>query len=541
MNDFQIELLLIAISAVLIIFICIASICCCYQRRKKKSKIHLEQVSIGHKNIKSFDYYNNNKINNTSLPQKFTNFDINKAAILYNGHTINSELPKKGFSQVFHGSPTLKPKTYLAPPPPTAESLNYIVKDSKDKRSIIVISSYGDLDNNESDENNKDYKSETTNSTNVSPTSRNEKLSLKNRPFKLELAESKVEAAVSAAISPNSLRSFSHSSSVQSSPNSAYNNYLKHTKQNENRSVSPSTKLSPKMEKLQENENEMLYYEFEILNQEAKTSIKPRTTTAELNENIRKNRFYDILPYDFNRVKLIADNENKSRKSNYINASYINIDNLLLSYIAAQGPIGADESRGGQRLNTVADFWQMIWQENINTIVTLTGCVENGRQKCAMYWPEYAGGDNLQVSTDLSISLYCLTENETYFHRELYVYKTGEPFRKIIQWQFKNWKDSSGAQDAYSLLLFLEEIRSSNRQSPILVHCSAGVGRTGVYIALDILLEKLYRENVIDVFETVSRLRESRTNMVQTGEQYLTIYEVIAAAIRKRAVQRNLC
>lgn len=98
---------------------------------------------------------------------------------------------------------------------------------------------------------------------------------------------------------------------------------------------------------------------------------------------------------DFNRVKLIADNENKSRKSNYINASYINviffsfnfsyyncliqIDNLLLSYIAAQGPIGADESRGGQRLNTVADFWQMIWQENINTIVTLTGCVENGR------------------------------------------------------------------------------------------------------------------------------------------------------------------
>ncbi|KAF7637500.1 hypothetical protein Mgra_00003016 [Meloidogyne graminicola] len=254
------------------------------------------------------------------------------------------------------------------------------------------------------------------------------------------------------------------------------------------------------MEKVQENENERLYGEFECLGQQTMCTLRPRSTTAELPENIRKNRYYDILPFEFNRVKLLWTNNNyggTNGKNDFINASYININNNLIppEYIATQGPLGKLETNDGKRLETIKDFWEMIWQEKINCIVMLTQLNEGNKQKCSQYWPEYPG-ESEQFGNDFIVNFYCVTEDDIFIKRELWLKRKGEKDRKLIQWHFKEWKDNSNPIIVENLLTFIEAIRESERTKPILVHCSAGVGRTGVFIALDILLNKL--EKVIN-------------------------------------------
>lgn len=296
------------------------------------------------------------------------------------------------------------------------------------------------------------------------------------------------------------------------------------------------------MEKVLENENEKIYGEFECLGQQTMCTLRPRSTTAELPENIRKNRFYDILPFEFNRVKLKWANNaygGTNGCSDYINASFIKTEESKINlsipkYIAAQGPIGQSEAVDGRRVETVKDFWEMIWQENINCIVMLTQLSEGVKQKCAQYWPE-CPGESEQFGNDFTVQFYCVTEDDICIKRELWLHRKGEKDRKLFQWHFKEWRDASSPTDVENLLTFIEAIRESERKKPILVHCSAGVGRTGVYIALDILLDKLEKEQLIDVKETVSRLRSQRISMVNNAEQYVALYEAIAFAIRKKS------
>lgn len=137
------------------------------------------------------------------------------------------------------------------------------------------------------------------------------------------------------------------------------------------------------LEKLNENENEQLYAEFEVSVtpppikitwlQMLETVRTGQASIASSAANIRRNRFYDILPFEFNRIILLSRG---GRKPDYINASYIEDYTGKNAYIAAQGPIGEDECHGGRRDATVADFWRMVWQENIDCIVMLTQCVE---------------------------------------------------------------------------------------------------------------------------------------------------------------------
>ncbi|CAD5206718.1 unnamed protein product [Bursaphelenchus okinawaensis] len=282
--------------------------------------------------------------------------------------------------------------------------------------------------------------------------------------------------------------------------------------------------MNKKMEKVQENENERLYEEYEKL---SKVSTNYSMDVAQSRSQMRKNRFFDALPYDYNRVFLKGNED-------YINASYIKDANGTVKFIAAQGPIGETETIGGRRDATVSDFWRLVWEQKVDCIVCLTQCVENLRPKCAMYWPEYAGED-VEISDDMSMNLYCYTEDEICFQREIWLEKKGHGTRKVMQWQFKEWSDATVPAEAESLLTFIETVRASNRKFPVLVHCSAGVGRTGVYLGLEMLLDCLADETVIDVAKTVTELRKQRSNMVQNGEQYIAMYEVIALAIRKKS------
>ncbi|KAL3094812.1 hypothetical protein niasHS_006107 [Heterodera schachtii] len=300
-----------------------------------------------------------------------------------------------------------------------------------------------------------------------------------------------------------------------------------------NPSPTSTKRFVTKMAKVTESANEQIYGEFEALNQPFLQTIRPRTTEAELPENIRKNRFYDILPFEFNRVRLrwASAYGGTDAKSDYINASLIRSkENGPIHCIAAQGPITETESADGRRVGTVRDFWEMIWQEGIDCIVMLEG----GKQKFTEYWPE-SPGESAQITDDFSVHLYCVTDDEICVQRELWIERKGMPRRKVFQWHFRNWPDSAQPSRIEALLDFIQTIRSSAKRSPFLVHCSTGSGRTGTFIALDLLLDKLHREQIIDVKAIVALLRAQRIAMVQTAEQYVTIYEAIALAIRRKS------
>ncbi|KAK0426038.1 hypothetical protein QR680_009515 [Steinernema hermaphroditum] len=243
-------------------------------------------------------------------------------------------------------------------------------------------------------------------------------------------------------------------------------------------------------------------------------------------ENIKKNRYFNVLPYDFNRVKLRQDVHGGS---DYINASGIKVPGHHgIRYIATQGPIGADECA---REGTVADFWRMVW-EHSQCIVMLTDCFERGKIKCAIYWPENPG-EEITVA-GMTINFYCFTEDEICYRREFHVTCDGET-RTILQWHLRGWNDTE-APNPEDLLQFVRAVRESRPCDPIVVHCSAGVGRSGVFIAVDILLERVEDPETpcINICGCVRYLRTQRAAMVRNAYQYEAIYRTLLLAIRQR-------
>ncbi|KAE9553035.1 hypothetical protein FO519_003754 [Halicephalobus sp. NKZ332] len=285
-----------------------------------------------------------------------------------------------------------------------------------------------------------------------------------------------------------------------------------------------------RLEELNENESEKLYDEFELLEK----SKPPHATAFSTAQSSRRNRFYDIVPFEYNRVIL-----KYGEGSDYINASFINNTEGERSYIAAQGPMGENECVGGRRDSTISDFWRLVWQEDIDCIVMLTQLVEGLRSKCSPYWPENAG-DTMQLDNGLSIMFYCIVEDENSFQREFLLYDSySDTPKKVLQWHFKKWRDGTAPENKTALLHFIKQVRASPHSSPILVHCSAGVGRTGVFIAIDQLLDNLENREDLDIFGVVNSLREQRQNMVQNIDQYATIYDVIALAVRQKLGQEK--
>ncbi|XP_055000671.1 receptor-type tyrosine-protein phosphatase C [Sorex araneus] len=233
--------------------------------------------------------------------------------------------------------------------------------------------------------------------------------------------------------------------------------------------------------------------------------------------NQNKNRYVDILPYDYNRVEL--SDINGDAGSTYINASYIDGFKEPRKYIAAQGP----------RDETVDDFWRMIWEQKATVIVMVTRCEEGNRNKCAEYWPSMDEGT--RTFGDIVVKVLKYKRCPDYIIQKMNITNKKEKTngREVTHIQFTSWPDHGVPDDPHLLLKLRRRVNAFSNffSGPIVVHCSAGVGRTGTYIGIDAMLEKLEAENEVDVYGYVVKLRQQRCLMVQVEAQYILIHQAL--------------
>ncbi|RLW06003.1 hypothetical protein DV515_00004999, partial [Chloebia gouldiae] len=245
----------------------------------------------------------------------------------------------------------------------------------------------------------------------------------------------------------------------------------------------------------------------------SKFSIKE----AKKNHNQNKNRYVDILPYDHNRVELSEMPGDPG--SDYINASYIDGFKEPRKYIAAQGP--KDE--------TTDDFWRMIWEQKATIIVMVTRCEEGKRNKCAQYWPSMENGT--ATYGDIIVKIYESKTCPDYVIQKLHITNGRERTagRDVTHIQFTSWPDHGVPEDPHLLLKLRRRVNALSNffSGPIVVHCSAGVGRTGTYIGIDAMLEGLDTEGRVDVYGYIVKLRRQRCLMVQVESQYILIHQAL--------------
>ncbi|XP_037829137.1 receptor-type tyrosine-protein phosphatase mu isoform X8 [Kryptolebias marmoratus] len=238
--------------------------------------------------------------------------------------------------------------------------------------------------------------------------------------------------------------------------------------------------------------------------------------SAKKDENRMKNRYGNIIAYDHSRVRLQPQDGDGG--SDYINANYVDGYHRPNHYIATQGPMQ----------ETVYDFWKMVWQENTAAIVMVTNLVEVGRVKCCKYWP-----DDTEIYGDMKVTLIETQLLSEYVIRTFAVEKRGvAEIREIRQFHFTGWPDHGVPLHATGLLGFIRCVKAKTPPTagPTVVHCSAGAGRTGCFIVIDIMLDMAEREGVVDIYNCVRELRARRVNMVQTEEQYVFIHDAILEA-----------
>ncbi|XP_043304240.1 tyrosine-protein phosphatase non-receptor type 13 isoform X6 [Cervus canadensis] len=229
-------------------------------------------------------------------------------------------------------------------------------------------------------------------------------------------------------------------------------------------------------------------------------------------ENRRKNRYKNILPYDATRVPL-------GDEGGYINASFIKIPvgREEFVYIACQGPLPT----------TVGDFWQMIWEQNSTVIAMMTQEVEGEKVKCQRYWPNVLGKSTM-VSDRLRLALVRVQQLKGFVVRAMTLedIQTGE-VRHISHLNFTAWPDHDTPSQPDDLLTFISYMRHVHRSGPIITHCSAGIGRSGTLICIDVVLGLISQDLEFDISDLVRCMRLQRHGMVQTEDQYIFCYQVI--------------
>ncbi|KAM4723323.1 tyrosine-protein phosphatase non-receptor type 21 isoform 2-T2 [Anableps anableps] len=249
-------------------------------------------------------------------------------------------------------------------------------------------------------------------------------------------------------------------------------------------------------------------------------------------ENRDKNRFLDVLPYDNSRVELVPTKENNT---GYINASHIKvtIGGQKWSYIAAQGPLS----------HTCADFWQMVWEEGVAIIAMVTAEEESGREKSCRYWPRLGSRHNTVTYGRFKITTRFRTESGCYATTGLKIKNMAkDQERTVWHLQYTDWPDHGCPEDFKGFLTYLEEVQSVRRHTnaisdpkninPVLVHCSAGVGRSGVVILSELMIACLEHNEVLTVPDVLRLLRDQRMLMVQTLSQYTFVYKVLIEYLR---------
>ncbi|KDQ96751.1 Receptor-type tyrosine-protein phosphatase T [Zootermopsis nevadensis] len=231
-----------------------------------------------------------------------------------------------------------------------------------------------------------------------------------------------------------------------------------------------------------------------------------------LPQNKAKNRYGNLVAYDETRVKLKKLSEDQF--SDYINANYIHGYSTPNFYIATQGP----------KRNTVVDFWRMIWQEHVQVIAILTNVVENGKLKCEQYWPDL--GQEV-THGDISVLNASTQIFADFTFRLLNVTCKGKT-RKIHHLHFTSWPDHGVPLYPQSVASYLKKLLATPPGlGPIVVHCSAGVGRTGTIILADTCLRMAAAEGYVDALGFLQQLREQRANMVDNLDQYKLVHLVL--------------
>uniref|UniRef100_A0A663MVF9 Receptor-type tyrosine-protein phosphatase O n=1 Tax=Athene cunicularia TaxID=194338 RepID=A0A663MVF9_ATHCN len=246
---------------------------------------------------------------------------------------------------------------------------------------------------------------------------------------------------------------------------------------------------------------------------------------ADLPMNRCKNRYTNILPYDFSRVRLVSMNEEEG--SDYINANYIPGYNSPQEYIATQGPL--PETRN--------DFWKMVLQQKSQIIVMLTQCNEKRRVKCDHYWPFT---EDPVAYGDITVEMLSEEEHADWVYRNFRISYADE-VQDVMHFNYTAWPDHGvpTTNAAESILQFVQMVRQKSAKSkgPMVIHCSAGVGRTGTFIALDRLLQHIHDHEFVDILGLVSDMRSYRMSMVQTEEQYIFIHQCVQLMWQKKKQQ----
>ncbi|XP_052761570.1 receptor-type tyrosine-protein phosphatase kappa-like isoform X2 [Mya arenaria] len=245
------------------------------------------------------------------------------------------------------------------------------------------------------------------------------------------------------------------------------------------------------------------YYEEEFDN--FSDGLTRSCDAAKIPQNRAKNRYKGLYAYDATRVKVTGFD------TDYINANYIDGFKERNAYIASLGPMS-------KQMGDFGMFWSMIWQQKVEKIVMVTNLIEEGKEKCEQYWPNV--GTTLTYS---GVKVTCQSEDEyAEFTRRLLLLNDGESERQLHQLHFTAWPDRGIPEDVTALIEFRHRVFNSPAHlgGPTLVHCSAGIGRTGTYIALDILTKEGNSNNAVEIPGCIINMRQNRPNMVQTAEQY---------------------
>ncbi|KAM8889232.1 protein tyrosine phosphatase receptor type Fa isoform 5-T5 [Synchiropus picturatus] len=238
---------------------------------------------------------------------------------------------------------------------------------------------------------------------------------------------------------------------------------------------------------------------------------------SNLEVNKPKNRYANVIAYDQSRVILTPVDGVPG--SDYVNANYIDGYRKQNAYIATQGPLP----------ETLSDFWRMVWEQRTCTIIMMTRLEEKSRVKCDQYWPS-RGTETYGM---IQVTMLDTMELATYSVRTFALYKNGSSEkREVRQFQFMAWPDHGVPEYPTPTLAFLRRIKACNPPDagPMVVHCSAGVGRTGCFIVIDAMLERMKHEKSVDIYGHVTCMRAQRNYMVQTEDQYIFIHEALLEA-----------